>query len=214
MAKKDGALLVLVAGAIGLGIWAVSKDAKADDVLGPSWDVPGSGGGRGKGPGGSPKAIGDLPPWGDPAPGASYLVPDDWDPMRGLWISPDCVMVIEGPGWYCGSSGSGESETPNLLDGFLCNSEEGLSLREVMAIPGNGAAGYIAALIGAGHQPGEIAYAILEEASPMCAAVNASQWGPGLQAWYDALLQRVIDAWEDEQGIDFDPEAAQGSGEA
>ena len=204
MAKNNALPLLVGLAALGAVLF-MANEAKADEP-GPNWDTPSRGGKRGKGPGGSPRAKGengDLPTWGTPPPGASYLVPEDWDPIRGLWISPDCQMVVEAPGWFCGSSGAGEAEVANAPGGFVCEAVEEQTLIDTMAIPNNGASGYIASMVLAGYQPEEIAIAIVAETSPLCADVSVDQWGAGLIAWYESLLARVIEMWEEERGVIF-----------
>ena len=199
------ALALLVA----LGIYAYSSEAEAgepdegddeDDLP----DLPGTGDEPGKGPGGSPKPVTGGKVWGDAPPGAQYMVPADWDPVRGLWIAPDCAMVVEAPGWFCGSTG----DSPNVFGGDVCTEIEHDSYAATMAEPENGVAGYVDFLIGNGMQPEDIAWQILAEVSPFCASVDPQDWPDGLWAWWEGFLERVILWWEEYTGIEFEPEAA------
>ena len=206
MSNKGFAIGIGVAALLGVGLWAAtaSADEGDDDNDFDPRPPPGSDD-PGKGPGGVPKPKGGGKTFGDPDPEVVYTVPDDWDPVRGIYISPDCEMVVEAPGWYCGSSGP-ELETPQIFGGFSCTAIEFDNYFDTMAEPGNGVAGYIDFLAGVGFQPEEIAFQILSEVSPLCADLPFDMWSPGLVAWWDSFLERVIFSWEEFHGIEFDPE--------
>ncbi len=212
MAKKKTVAAVGIGAVVALAAYLFATSAEAaepgvDDDDAP--DRPPSNGERrpGKGPSGAPKPAPGGSTTGTPPQGASYTIPEDWDPIRGLWISPDCELVVEAPGWYCGSTGAGW-QTPQVYGGFSCTAIEHASYVDTMAEPGNGVAGYVDFLIGAGWQPEDIAWQILTEVSPMCADLPTDMWGDGLWSWYQGFVERVIISWEDYQGIPFDPEAA------
>lgn len=205
MAKKAAAIGIGLALGLGAYLFATSASAAGgddDNDLPDEPPEPGDPPTPGNGPGGSPKPVGGGKTYGEPAGVATYTIPDDWDPVRGLFISPDCEMVVEAPGWFCGS---GENDTPQVFGGFACTAIEFDSYHETMAEPGNGVAGYVEFLIGLGSQPEQIAFTILTEVSPLCADLPDAQWPPGLVAWYEAFLERVIFTWEEYWGIEFDP---------
>lgn len=208
-AKGTAAAIGLVA-LIGLGAYLFASEAKAadddDDDFDPTPD-PSKPEQPGKGPGGVPKPKGGGKTFGDPDPDVGYLVPFDWDPVRGLYISPDCEMVVEAPGWYCGAGGP-DLQTPQLYGGFACTAIEFESYVDTMAEPGNGVAGYVDFLLGVGMQPEEIAFQILTEVSPLCADLPDNMWPEGLAAWYSGFLDRVVMSWEEFHGLEFDPGAA------
>ena len=237
MAKKGAAVAIGLAVLIGGGAYLYATGAEAkdrddddddlDDLddkrpdIGDDFDRPGRGDIPGKGPGGAPKPADGGKTWGDAPPGASYTVPEDWDPMRGLWISLDCEVVVEAPGWYCGTF---SDDTPVPFGDPDCVIVERESYAETMAQDRNGVTGYIFFLIYAagvdesgsplpGLQPEEIAYQILTEISPMCADLPDDMWPDGLWDWYEYFLERVILTWEyavgesDEWEIPFEPEA-------
>lgn len=193
--------LALAAGTIGVAaLFLLFRDAQASGPPGPEYDGPNAPPGTpGKGPRGAPKPKAGGTTTGTPPSDASYVLPEGWDPVRGLWISPDCEVVVEAPGWYCGDDQEGN---PFLYGGFSCSAIEFDSYEETMLEPGNGVAGYVDFLIGTGMQPEEIAMQILVEVSPLCADLPA--FSPGLQAWYEWLLERVVASWEEYQGIPFE----------
>ncbi len=218
MAKKSAAVAIGVVVLLGGAAYLYSSTASAadgddddDDGLDPTTGGNGGNGGNGGrgGPGGKGKIDPSIPEpagggktWGDAPPGTTYNIPDDWDPIRGLWISPDCEVVVEAPGWFCGASG----DDPFLYGGAQCNSVEFETYAVTMDDPGNGVAGYIYFLIGLGQQPEQIAYQILTEISPLCADLPDNMWPDGLYDWYEVFLERVIVEWESEWGIEFDPD--------
>ena len=116
---------------------------------------------------------------------------------NGLYVSVDCDYVIEGNlFWPTGSLSAVEAPT---LEAVLAVSRD------------NTVVGYLDYLIDTlGYrQPEQVAWKILEEASPMCASVDPAQWGEGLQAWYETFVARVSDYMEEATllaGDDFDPD--------
>ena len=180
------------------------RDDDRDDGRDDDLDDPSTGKTKPGGKGTIPKTTGGMgKTWGTVPPGTTYKIPDDWDPTRGLWISPDCEVVVEAPGWFCGSSGQDE---PFHYGGPQCNSVEFETYLATMDDPGNGVAGYIYFLINLGEQPEQIAYQILTEISPLCADLPDNMWPDGLFDWYETFLERVIVEWESEWGIEFDPD--------
>jgi len=210
MAKKKGTALALGIAAIaagGLYLWSTSASADQgdDDPNGPDW--PGTGDEPGKGPGGSPKSLPGGDVYGDPPPGAGYLVPEDWDPIRGLWVSPDCEMVVEAPGWFCGSGGP-DLETPQPFPGEpFCTAMPADTYAGTMDVPGNGVAGYLDFLFEIGMGPEEAAWQVLVEAAPEC-ALDPADMPDGLFAWWEGWVARVVYWWEEYHGIEFEPDAA------
>jgi hypothetical protein len=203
MAKtKQGRALVVIGviGLAGLGIFLYSRKAKAAEGAKP---LPGKTEG-GKLPPKIPRPAKGGKTYGKVPKGQRYELPADWDPLRGLWISPDCEVVVEAPGWYCGLDTVNGKKIPLSFGGNRCNAYEAESYVETMAQEDTGVAGYVLFLINAGMQPEEIAYQILTEVSPFCADVPDSQWPQGLQSWYESFLERVILTWEEEQGIPFE----------
>ena len=212
MAKGKTAVAIGILAAVAVGAYAVTAgaaepddfDDDLDDDFDDDFDLPGWEG-PGAGPGGAPKAAGGGKTYGEPAPGASYSIPVDWDPIRGLWISPDCEMVVEAPGWFCGS----DNDTPYIFGAGQCNVVEFESYADTMAEPGNGVVGYIEYLVNMGAYPDEIAGQIVGEAiPPECWSLPAADWPPGLWAWWEGFLARVTAWWEEAWGIPFEPEEA------
>lgn len=208
MAKKSAALGIGIAAAVAAGVYMLTRSASAaeggddfDEPLGPGegpGQVPGSG------PGGSPKPASGGKVYGSPPAGTTYTIPADWDPIRGLWISPDCEMVVEAPGWFCGSDGD---ITPWVFGAGQCNAVEFDNYADTMADPGNGVAGYVEFLINMGMFPDEIAGTIVGEAVPeACWSLPVEQWPDGLWAWWEGFLARVTAWWEEAWGIPFNPE--------
>lgn len=207
MAKKGAALAVGLAAIAGLGLylWGSSASAGEGEGGGPNW--PEDEGESGNGPNGAPESWEGGEVWGEPPSGASYVVPPDWDPLRGLWISPDCELVVEAPGWFCGTGGP-EGMTPQPFGGFACTAMTAETYVDAMAMERNGVAGYVDYLVELGMQPEEICLQILSEVSPLCADLPDDQWPDGLFAWYEGFLERVTVWWEEYWGIDFEAEAA------
>jgi len=202
--KTAAGIAIVALAAAGAYAYATSAEAKGTDDFDDDFDEPGFEG-PGKGPGGSPKPAGGGNVYGKPASGAQYTMPIDWDPIRGLWVSPDCEMVVEAPGWFCGSTG----ETPHPLGSGYCVAVERESYEETMAEPDNGVAGYIEFLINMAAYPDEIAGQIVGEAIPeACWSLPAAEWPDGLWAWWEGFLARVTAWWEDAWGIPFEPEEA------
>lgn len=143
----------------------------------------------------SPGPTGKGTVWGGPpgggrpdagAPKAQWPV-FPWD-GNALWISPDCDVVFEAEGFW--------------NDGVNVAAIEAPTLGAVLAEPGNSVAGYVDFLINEQGftDPVDIAAQILREASPLCADVDPDQWGRGLIAWYNDLVERLIPYVERELG--------------
>lgn len=184
--SKTGPVIAAVA-VVGLLFWGSSALAATDVPIKP-W-MPGPGG-KGKiytGGGGRGGKGGELP----------KNLPTTFDyGGNGLYIDPNCEYVIEGNFfWPANPDKAYEAET----------------LEAVMGLhPENTILGYVDYLTNTldYKQPEQVAWKILEEASPMCAAVDPSQWGRGLQAWYDTFVARLSEYMED-YGISFGPSAEQ-----
>lgn len=153
----------------------------------------GGGGGKGGGGGSKPKpkkGPGGSTVWGTP-PGNT--LPEGFDPGgNGLYIDPECDFVIEGNlFWPTGSQAT-------------CIEAESLE-QTLAADPENNVCGFLDYLLGTEglQQPEDIAWRILEEASPWCASADPSMWGLGLQAWYESFVERVVAYVDEYGGIDF-----------
>lgn len=209
--------------ALGLGALLFLLKSKASKGAG------GGGGGDLPEPPGPSPGGGDKPVPGDsPTPGnkkvpktkpggkrfgevtKDYAIPADWDPVRGLFFSPDCRVVVEAPGWLCGVNEQGVINLYGVPGphGFEdCRSIERNTYDKTMAVDRNGAMGYITHLIGKDLDPNDIAWMILEEAAPACWNMPQSKWPDGLVYWWNYLLERLSTIYEDETGIHFDPYA-------
>lgn len=132
-----------------------------------------------------------------------YMLPKGWDPIRGIWFSPDCEVVVESPGWLCGQEYDG---VINMYPGSPnCKAIEFTTYKRTMAEPYNGCMGYVDYLINKGFNPSEVAWTILEEAAPHCWNKQQRDWPPGLVYWWNYLLSRLAERYEENTGIHFDP---------
>ena len=207
--KNDNSTTAVAIGAaalIGAGIFLFGRKAFADEpgpapgpTPGPAPEPPRPGPGPRPD---IPKPAGGGKTYGIPPASAGYQIPADWDPLRGLWISPDCEVVVEAPGWYCGVGGP-QGLTPQAWGDFSCRGILAESYVETMAVERNGVTGYVEFLIETGLQPEQIAFQIVQEIAPMCA--DAPMWPAGLLAWWDDFLRRVVEQWEEFHGIPFEP---------
>lgn len=105
----------------------------------------------------------------------------DWD-GNGLYIDPNCELVAEGDLFWQG-------------DEFAITAIPRPTLGQTLAIEGNSVAGYIDYMVDEEGEddPIEVVWRILEEASPMCAAVEPEQWGEAMRVWFNDFLDRVAD---------------------
>lgn len=191
--------------------FAMPKRAKGDP------DTAEDAGQKGKGESGSPKPAPGGVTSGRGRPGVSYVVPEGWDPVRGLWISPDCEYVVEGPGWYFGLCLGPEGYRVcdlNYRDGWPWSTDggsltgNGQTMAEHLGSAEDaGALGFVANRLAEGLQPEDVARLILEEYAPMCADVDPSMWSPALSSWYQSLVARIVEESESELGGGFVPEA-------
>ena len=179
MAQNSGSGIGWILAAV-LGGLLLARSSLAKGGGGSGGGGAGGGGGGGlkpsKGPGGKGKV------WSS---SGSVVFPQGFDfAGNGLYIDPTCDFVIEGNLFW---------PTSSQLDCV-----EAASLQGVLSIPGNSVCGFLDYLIDTEglQQPGEIAFRILQEASPQCASVGSDMWGPGLSAWYENFLDRVIDYTE------------------
>jgi hypothetical protein len=133
----------------------------------------------------------------------NYPIPAGWDPVRGIYFSPDCEVVVEAPAWFCGLDGNGAIQLYPGSPG--CRAVEASSYKETMAIPRNGVAGFVDYLITKDFDPSQIAWTILDEAAPNCWNLDQKDWPPGLVHWWNYLLRRVSQWYEESTGIPYDP---------
>lgn len=155
-----------------------------------------AGTGGAPGPGGSPPLGRGGRRWGRPPSGATYDVPPDWDELRGLWISPDCEMVVEGPGFWCGLQRRSLADpTLEVASPGVCDaSVERPTLAELWAAsPTVGAVGHADFWLSNGAQPGEVAMAIVRELAPLCSEGDPSQWSDAVAQWFNHHVERVTD---------------------
>jgi hypothetical protein len=134
-------------------------------------------------------------------------VPASFNPNGNLlWISPDCDTVAEGA-WFM----------PTLVQAITGNNIDTMDAHLALRSPPgssdpraqNGIYGFIDYLINdqGYEQPEDVTARIFSEASPMCAAVDPSQWGPALAEWYQEFAGRVAEYVESEMtGIPFGPD--------
>ena len=166
-AEKTG--IIVGAGLLGFfGLMAVASAAGNGEG---EHDGKGDGGRRGRGPNGSPKPAPGGRTWGRPPEDADYLVPPNFDPLRGLWISPDCQFVVEAPGFWCGLIRRSLND-PTLepaVDHQVCDASAGAgTLRELWALsPTVGAVAHADYWISNGAEPPEIAMKIVRELAPL-----------------------------------------------
>lgn len=174
-------------------------------VLSTLWQLlqgggPGSGGCLGEG--GSPLPAPGGRVYGTPRQRARYVCPRSWDPHRGLWISPDCSMVVEGPGFWIGLGGAPGT---NTVDPHTMIAYPASSLAEVWADKVNGAAGLVETLLEQGLAPEEVVGRIVREVAPACASKPRSQWGEGLRLWWDIAVRHVIEIRDGSIDAPFEP---------
>lgn len=170
----------------------------------------------GKGPGGAPRPSRGGVTGATRREGVTYMVPDGWDPVRGLWISPDCESVVEGPAWWTGNViVDGVPEMPALKygpEGFPENYTQAgalqipyagtvsAPLREFLAAqPDVGAVMWVVDRVsttGQDLQPEDVAQAILSEYAPLCADADPSTWSEAIRDWYQSIVRRISDVRE------------------
>lgn len=204
---------IIALGASALLFWLMSSKKKKS-AGGETLPPPPSGGETPE-PGGGPRPGDKDPPSGKRVPKTrpggkrfgeptkDYAIPADWDPIRGLYVSPDCQVIVEGPAWFCGQDANNAIQ---LYPGaFSCRAVEKTNYKETMAVPRNGVAGYVDYLIGKDFNPSEIAWTILEEAAPACWDLDQPDWPQALVYWWNYLLERLALWYEESTGIPFDP---------
>jgi len=119
--------------------------------------------------------------WSDRIPGEDFEG-FDWQ-GNGLAIDTDCERVAEGAHFF-----------PFNWATMNTRAEEASTLDATLSIArDNTAMGFVDYLTDQEGitDPLVISARILEEASPQCASVPASDWGPHLRSWYTSLVQRV-----------------------
>lgn len=195
----------LLAGAVVIYL-ILSGGKGAGGVAGGDVDRgPETGGRPGKGRSGTPKPSAGGVLVGTPPVGKTYEVPPDFDPDRGIWVSPDCELVVEAPGFWNGleskppfteltpipASRMMPANVPAFGDAGDA-SIEAPSIRDVWAQSQTaGAVGFVDYWVNQGIQPEAIATRLLQEIAPMCAQVPTASWGHGLADWYDATVRRI-----------------------
>lgn len=190
--------------AIGVIAFLASLVGRKKRKGGVGVDLPGLKGSTG--PGAPPTADGPTPAEvpGTRVSGAApdaFRLPEDFDPLRGLYITPDCVAVVEADGFW---NGLDENYAPivegRTRSGFPItarnpNDSYGRdTLKATFAADDkNGALGFVdEQMIYNNVQPEEVAYQIVEEYAPMCASIGPDQWGPGLLNWYNETIERML----------------------
>lgn len=101
---------------------------------------------------------------------------------NGFYIDPDCGWVIEGDRFW-----------PESQD-FSYQAVERPSLEATLAHSRtNSVIGFVDYLMNQEgmDDPVEIVWRVLEEAAPLCADVDPSQWGGAMRYWFDDFLKRV-----------------------
>ncbi len=160
------------------------------------------GGSLGPVPGWDPSAVPGRPHKGPDGEGDAWVQPDQRDALpgvtdfdwsgNGFYIDPNCRFVLEGDQFWPDAAA------------FSVMAIEKPTLGQTLAIEGNSVLGFVDYLINEEGEddPLEIVWRVVEEASPMCAAVEPEQWSAPMQAWFNDFLDRVTDHAE-EAGIDF-----------
>ena len=133
----------------------------------------------------------------------TYAPPDDWDPVRGLWISPDCGVIVEGPAWWNGLCASASGNRPcnfGYEAGWPSNASSanltgvGTTIDAWMMSDANaGALGWVDEQLRLRRQPEDIAQDIVTAYGGLC---DVSQ--PIVRDWYASLLRRIL-RWEDSE---------------
>jgi hypothetical protein len=124
-------------------------------------------------------------------------IPTGWNPEgNGIYISPNCDLVLEGKFFE------------PVSKGLPITGIEGETLVDTLAAdPENSVYGYIDYLIitGGFREPTEIAEQVMREANALCADVPFWQRPPALAQWFDSFVAR-ISPWVEETafGIGFD----------
>lgn len=203
--KQQGLFVAILAG-LAAFLWGRKAFAKPMIAKGEP-DTSGDAGKRGRGPRGTPKPAQGGVTDGDGQGG--YTVPAGWDPIRGLWISPDCDWIVEGPGWWNGTPG-GQQIAITYQEGWPANAENanleamlpeaGESLPAHMQRADVGVLGWVdGQVLGnenfAPRQPEDVALDILRHYAPMCADVDPLQWSEALLGWYASVVDRIV-RWE------------------
>lgn len=131
----------------------------------------------------------------------------DWDGNQ-LWISPSCDTVAEGARFMpiAGRMSISDENTPTLQAALALRSPPNAPASNKAAM--NQVYGFIDYLLDTeGYdQPEDVVARIFSDASPMCAAVDPTQWGPALVEWYQSFSDRAAEYVESEMtGIPFEP---------
>lgn len=210
--------------------WLFSLGGKRKHAgSGPSGPGPGPAapGGPGGGPTRAPQPTGERGPTpreaGVPSVssgGDEYRLPEDFDTLRGIYFTPDCVAVAEAVGFWNGiqflppsftdagpinDAGFYRSGLPKTSMNADASAEAETVLETMQLSPTTGAVGFVDYWLGRGETPQDIAMRIIEEFSPMCSSVDPSQWGGGLLRWYDETVDRIIEERDSMIGGDFSP---------